>query len=89
VDSSYLGGSGADTGWAVSIDADENVYLGGRTTSSNFPTSVDAYKTAPPYSGGAGFVTTVSADGLTLTYATFLGGTPVPGDRPMLAGEAA
>jgi len=43
--STYLGGTGADGGTGVFVDAAKNVYLSGWTTSTNFPTSAGAFKT--------------------------------------------
>ena len=37
--SSYLGGSGSDMGRAINVDANGDVYVAGRTISSNFPTN--------------------------------------------------
>jgi uncharacterized repeat protein (TIGR01451 family) len=37
--SSFLGGSGADIGTGIAIDSQQNVYLAGETTSTNFPTA--------------------------------------------------
>jgi hypothetical protein len=35
--STYLGGTNADVAYAVAVDADNNVYVAGRTASDNFP----------------------------------------------------
>lgn len=69
----FLGGSGADAGYAVALDAAGNAYVGGATSSNNFPTA-NAFKSA--YGGGAndGFVTKYKADGSAIEYATYLGG---------------
>ena len=42
----YLGGSGEDTGESVALDSSNNIYIVGRTFSSNFPTTPDAYDTS-------------------------------------------
>ncbi|MGQ3683529.1 MAG: SBBP repeat-containing protein [Candidatus Loosdrechtia sp.] len=44
--STFLGGAYYDYGNALAIDADKNIYVGGYTDSSDFPTSPDAYDTA-------------------------------------------
>jgi hypothetical protein len=35
--STYLGGSGSESGWAIAVDSSDRVYLAGSTTSGNFP----------------------------------------------------
>ena len=41
--STYIGGSGADIVYAMSMDASENIYVAGWTSSINFPTTPEAY----------------------------------------------
>ncbi|SEU35524.1 Beta-propeller repeat-containing protein [Stigmatella erecta] len=41
--SSYLGGSMSDDGWGIALDSSMNVYVTGRTNSSDFPTNVYGY----------------------------------------------
>ncbi len=71
--STYLGGSSTEEGWDIAVDASGNVYVGGRTSSSNFPT-LNQYQT---YQGGGageeGFVVRLSSAGA-LAYSTYLGG---------------
>ena len=67
--SSYLGGTGEDSGQAIAVDANGNVYVAGQSSSSsNFPGS-------PTFNGGAhdAFVVKVNASG-TRSYSTFIGG---------------
>ncbi|MFL5807753.1 MAG: SBBP repeat-containing protein, partial [Roseiflexaceae bacterium] len=70
--STFLGGSGNDEGNAITVDASGNAYVAGGTFSSNFPTA------GPLQGARAGsedvFISKVSADGTTLLYSTFLGG---------------
>lgn len=40
--STYLGGSGSERGWSITIDEDRYTYVAGSTTSSDFPVTVDA-----------------------------------------------
>ncbi len=42
---SYLGGGGTDIGTGIAVDSQQNVYMTGETSSTNFPT-------ANPFSGG-------------------------------------
>lgn len=74
--STYLGGSGSDTAYAVARDASGSLYLAGRTQSANFPATAGAVQGS--LAGGAGtdaFVAKLNAAGTALTYATYLGGT--------------
>jgi hypothetical protein len=68
----FIGGNGQDYGAALALDSDDNVYVTGSTTSSNFPT-VSAYMGSQP-GPYAGFVTKLSSNGSTLVYSTYLGG---------------
>ena len=69
--STYLGGSGFDTGIDIAVDSSGNAYVTGYTYSSNFPTE-NAYDSSLSGSCDA-FVTKLSSSG-TLSYSTYLGG---------------
>lgn len=71
--SNLLGGSGRETGVSVAADVTGNAYVSGRTTSADFPL-VAAIQ--PGFGGGDSdaFVTKISADGKSVVYSTFLGG---------------
>jgi len=73
--STYLGGSKEDRGQGIDVDAENNVYVVGKTTSSDFPVSnaLQPDFTGPDSFGDA-FVSRISADGASLVYSTFLGG---------------
>jgi len=73
--STYLGGSGTDTGKSIAIDSLDNVYITGCTSSStNFPTTSGSFQST--YGGGSydAFVSKLSSNGTTLLYSTYLGG---------------
>ncbi len=74
--STFLGGSGNDIGKAIAVDASGSAYVAGQTFSSDFPTTVGAFKTTY---GGAGdaFVAKVSPAGTSLQYSTYLGGSGI------------
>jgi hypothetical protein len=68
--STYVGGSGSDTGYAVALDAAGSVYIAGDTTSSTFPTTVLQRSNRGSQDA---FVAKWSDTG-SLLYSTYLGG---------------
>jgi len=77
--STFLGGAGRDAGEGLAVDAAGNAYVGGFTASTNFPVvnALQEQYGGPPGGGaigGDGFVAKLSADGSTLVYSTYLGG---------------
>ncbi|MGZ7031539.1 MAG: DUF7948 domain-containing protein, partial [Thermoanaerobaculia bacterium] len=68
--STYAGGSVDDFAWAIAIDAQRAMYVTGRTTSNNFPTTPGGQ---PKASYGDAFVMKLSATGQ-LAFSTYLGG---------------
>jgi hypothetical protein len=72
--STLLGGSGGEVASGIAIDA-SGVYVGGRTYSTNFPTTAGAYQTV---CGGncvseQGFITKLDPTGRYLVYSTYFG----------------
>jgi len=69
--SSYLGGSGSEDCYGIAVDADGAAYITG-ATAGTFP----VYKAFQKARNGSkdGFVSKVSADGKSLVYSTYLGG---------------
>jgi VCBS repeat-containing protein len=67
----YLGGTGNDSVRAIAIDTSGDVYVAGRTNSPDFPTTAGPFG---PVSGTDVFVSKLSADGTTLLYSTYVGG---------------
>jgi len=70
--STYLGGILEDSGQRIALDAAGDVYLTGRTKSTDFPTA-----SALQLSTGGGldaFVTKIDASGSVILYSTYLGG---------------
>lgn len=70
--STYFGGNGIDTGYAIAVDSAGNAWIAGRTTSSNLTTTSGALRTALG-SVLAGFLLKLSSTG-SLQYSTYLGG---------------
>ncbi len=70
--STYLGGSGDDSGSSITVDSNNNVYVAGTTSSTNFPLMNAAF------SANVGladiFVTKIDAAGANLVYSTYVGG---------------
>ncbi len=71
--STFIGGSGNEFGMAICLDDDGYLYLGGYTTSSNFPTTTNAYDTSHNGARDA-FLAKFDSDLTTLLGSTFLGG---------------
>ena len=69
----YLGGNGSDFGYALALDAANNVVVTGNTESSDFPTTVNAFQGTYP-GGSNAFLTKISTNGSSLLYSTYLGG---------------
>jgi phage baseplate assembly protein gpV len=70
--STYLGGSGGDSGAAITVDAGGNAYVAGVTSSIDFPL---ARPVQPALAGTSNaFVSVISAEGSELTFSTYLGG---------------
>jgi hypothetical protein len=68
----YLGGNGDDRATGIAVDASGAAYVTGSTTSTNFPV-VGGFQAALAGATDA-FVSKLSADGSSLVYSTYLGG---------------
>jgi len=70
--STYLGGNGDDLGSSIALDSNNNIYIAGTTSSTNFPLHGAAY------GSNAGladlFVTKIDAAGANILYSTYIGG---------------
>ena len=72
--STYLGGIGMDRAWAVVVDAAGTATVTGRTQSSNFPVTPNAFDEGFNGPDPDVFVSQLSPEGTTLFYSTFVGG---------------
>jgi Abnormal spindle-like microcephaly-assoc'd, ASPM-SPD-2-Hydin/Beta-propeller repeat len=82
--STYLGGSGEDSGLGIALDPAGNIYVSGGTDSANFPTTAGVLQ--PTFGGGSdgctnagiacgdAFLTEINAARTALVYSTYLGG---------------
>jgi hypothetical protein len=83
--STFIAGSGNETGYAITADSGGNAYVAGVTKSQDFPTTPGALQPSPgdPVSAcqiqafdtcGDGFAAKIKPDGSAFVYATYLGG---------------
>ena len=74
--STYLGGNNGENGGAIAVDASQSAYVAGFTTSQDFPVFYE-YEYFPgdgDFAPVNGFVAKLSPNGVSLVYATYLGG---------------
>jgi uncharacterized protein (TIGR03437 family) len=73
--STYLGGSGIDAAYTVQTDAAGNIFVGGSTTSLDFPTTAGSFQPSPVVpmwaTSPGGFVVKLQPDGSSLSYGTY------------------
>ncbi len=75
--STFIGGSVWDVVYNMTLDTDGNVYVVGRTSSSNYPITAGAYHAnySDPFPNYDGFISKLSNDLTTLIGSTYLGST--------------
>lgn len=75
--STYIGGDYTDTGDAIVINDQDEIYIGGTSGSTDFPTTPDAWQTepsAPLYIYQDAIIVKLSPTGDEILYATYFGG---------------
>lgn len=73
--STILGGSSFDSGNAIAVDRFGSTYVGGETSSTDFPTTPGAFQPAPGSTDADnGFITKLSPSGSSFIYSLLLGG---------------
>lgn len=75
--STFLGGSADDEGTGLAVDANQNAFVTGYASSSNFPVTTNAFQTALNSPNGNAFVAridTTQSGTNSLVYSTYLGG---------------
>ena len=70
--STYIGGSNADEGYAIAVDASDNVYVTGSTVSADFPT--EGLIQGANGGGSDAFISKFNSTGSALEYSTYHGG---------------
>jgi uncharacterized protein (TIGR03437 family) len=68
----YLGGTGSDIPISLAVDATGDIYVGGTTTSTDFPLAGTPYR--PALSNEGTFIAKLSSDGTKLIWSTVLNG---------------
>jgi hypothetical protein len=70
---SYIGGTGIDRGWTMTIDSAYNYIISGITSSNNYPVTPNAFQSSPTV-GGDAILSKLSYNGSLLLYSTLVGG---------------
>ena len=77
--STYLGGVNIDAGQAIAVDTIGDIYITGSTASRNFPTQnpIQGPNFALNGASSDAFIAKLSADGQSLVYSTYFGGSDI------------
>ncbi len=70
--STYYGGNNADAIYSLEFDQDENIYIGGGTSSTNLPKSTGSFGSSN-HGGIDGFVASFKKDSFSLKQSTYFG----------------
>lgn len=82
----FIGGSGGEYPHSTIVNANEEIYVYGITSSNDFPVDINAFQS--DYGGGGDdiFITALSADGSELVGSTYLGGSGTDGRNQVGSG---
>jgi hypothetical protein len=75
--STYIGGNNEDAGTAIKVDEAGHAYIGGWAASTNFPATLNGFRTTNPIVGFDGFVAkfdTTLSGAASLQYGSYVGG---------------
>jgi len=71
--STFVGGTGSDSGRGIDVDSAGNLYVTGQTASATYPTTAGVFDRG--YNNNTDvFVTKLDSSGSTIVYSTFIGG---------------
>lgn len=84
--STYLGGSGADGGGGIAVDANGNAWVAGQTQSTNFPLA-NPIQSAPPAQLPSAFVAEIAAGGSKLLFSTYIPGSAAASGGVVIDGK--
>ncbi len=73
--STYVGGSGTDSGNSIAVNSSDVAFVAGSTTSADFPTTTGAFQTKLGTGAQSNAVIFELSAGGAITYSTYLGGT--------------
>ncbi len=75
--STYLGGTGDDSGHGITVDSSGSAYVAGITNSFDFTTTTGAFQRTKTGASEDAFITKIGADGAGLVFSTYLGGSDI------------
>jgi hypothetical protein len=85
--STFVGGTGSDSGRGIDVDPAGNIFVTGQTASANYPTTVGVFDRG--YNNNTDvFVTKLDSSGSAVVYSTFIGGSAFDSGNGIAVDEA-
>ena len=85
--STFVGGTGSDSGRGIDVDDAGSIYVTGQTASANYPTTPGVFDRG--YNNNTDvFVTKLDSSGSTIAYSTFIGGSAFDSGNGIAVDEA-